>query len=137
MQRQFQSVVVRKGVADVSPQPETLVNIPTVFTTETDDAYPIPLTLLGQSVVITAEPVRWTWSFGDGESGSTTARGTQGRVEHEYRAAGDRSARVVIEWSGTFTVNGGAPQPITGTATTTGDPATVQVREARSELVRE
>ena len=43
----------------------------------------------------------------------------------------------MIEWSGTFTINGGPPQPITGTATTTGEPAPVQVREARSELVRD
>jgi hypothetical protein len=137
VQRQFQDVVVLKGVPEVSPRPETLVNIPTVFETAADDAYQIPLTLLGQSVVITAAPERWTWTFGDGQTGSTTAKGSRGRVEHEYRTTGDLTAYVTITWSGTFSVNGGPSQPINGTATTTGEPVTVQVRQARSELVRD
>jgi hypothetical protein len=135
VQRDFQRVVVLKGVAEVSPQPDTLVNIPTVFTTSTPRNYDIPLSLLGQSVVITATAERYTWHFGDGASLSTSEPG--GRVEYEYSKAGARQAYVVIEWSGAFRVNGGAAQPIAGRATTTGEPTDVQVKQARTELVRD
>lgn len=135
VQRDFQRVVVLKGVAEVSPQPDTLVNIPTVFTTSTPRSYDIPLTILGQSVVITARAERYTWHLGDGAVRSTTA--AYGRLEHEYRRARSRQAHVVIEWSGSFRVNGGPAQPISGTVSTTGDPVTVEVKQARSELVRD
>jgi hypothetical protein len=135
VQRDFQRVVVLKGVAEVSPKPDTLVNIPTVFTTSTPHRYDIPLSLLGQSVVITATAERYTWHFGDGASLSTSEPG--GRVEHEYSKAGARQAYVVIEWSGAFRVNGGASQSIAGRATTTGEPTDVQVKQARTELVRD
>ena len=137
VQREFKRVVVLKGEAEVSPSPETLVNVPTRFRTPAPESYDIPLTLLGQSVVITARAERWTWVLGDGTSKSTTARGTGGYVEHAYRTTATREAHVEIEWSGTFRVNGGAPRPILGTATTTGDPAEVVVREAHTELVRD
>ena len=135
VQRDFQRVVVLKGVAEVSPKPDTLVNIPTVFTTSSPESYDIPLTLLGQSVVITAKAETWTWHFGDGASASTTADGSAGRVEHDYVKAGPKQAYVVIDWSGSFRINGGASQSITGTATTTGDPIDLDVKQARSELV--
>jgi hypothetical protein len=137
IERDFKRVVVRKGAADVSPKPDTLVHIPTVFTTDAPDSYDIPLTLLGQSVVITAKAERWTWHFGDGSSGWTTTPGSKGRVEHEYTQAGTREAYVVIEWSGNYRIGGGPTRSINGRATTTGDPAQVQVREARTELVRD
>lgn len=133
--RDFQQVVVLKGVPEVSPRPDTLVNIPTIFTTSSPASYDIPLTLLGQSVVITATAKTWTWNFGDGQSQSTSAPGSKGRVEHVYRQADSRGANVVIEWTGTFTVNGGPVQQVNGTATTTGDPVAVEVKQARTELV--
>ena len=135
VQRDFQRVVVLKGVAEVSPKPDTLVNIPTVFTTSSPESYDIPLTLLGQSVVITAKAEKWTWHFDDGASASTTTDGSAGRVEHDYVKAGPKQAHVVIDWSGSFRINGGASQPITGSATTTGDPIDLNVKQARSELV--
>lgn len=137
VEREFRRVVVVKGVAEVSPRPQTLVNIATVFTTGTPESYNIPLTLLGRSVVITATVQRWTWYFGDGSSASTSVQGSRGQVEHEYRRTGDRQAYVVIDWSGSYRLDGGASRPITGTATTTGESVQVQVRQARAELVRE
>ncbi len=137
VQRDFQRVVVRKGGVEVSPAPDTLVNIPTRFSTDAPDSYDIPLTLLGQSVTITATARRWTWHFGDGTTASTTAAGTDGRVEHTYRTAASVGAHVVIEWSGTYRIGAGADRPITGTATTVGDPSPLQVKQARSELVHD
>jgi hypothetical protein len=39
--------------------------------------------------------------------------------------------------TGTFRVGGGPVQPVTGTATTTGDPVTIAVRQAQAALVGE
>lgn len=133
VEREFKRVVVLKGVATVNPAPETLVNFETQFSTAAPANYDIPLTLLGQSVVITARAESWTWHFGDG----TQAHSTQGgRAVHTYVTTGARQAYIVIEWSGTYRI-GASPtvRQVTGTATTTGDPAEVLVRQARTELV--
>jgi hypothetical protein len=135
VQRDFKRVVVVKGSAEVSPKPDTLVNVATRFRTDAPASYDIPLSILGQSVVITAKAEKYVWHFGDG--GTATSYAADGYAEHTYRQAVPRQAHVVITWSGSFTVNGGASQQIAGTATTTGEPVEVVVREARSELVRD
>lgn len=135
VERDFQSVVVLKGVPVVSPAPDTLVNIPTRFTTASPASYDIPLNILGESVVITATAATWTWHFGDGTSDSTSEAGARGRVEHVYRQAASRGAHVVITWTGTFRIAGGPVQQVNGAATTTGEPVPVTVKQARTELV--
>jgi hypothetical protein len=109
IEREFKRVVVLKGVAQVSPRPDTLVNIPTRFSTAAPASYEIALTLLGQPVVITAKAERYVWHFGDGASAGTSEAG--GRVEHEYLSTGTRQAHVVIEWSGTYRIGGGPVRP--------------------------
>ncbi len=131
--REFQRVVVLKAVPVVQPLPDTLVRFPTRFATSTARSYDIPLTLLGQSVVITATAASYTWQFGDGTS--TTITTAAARTEHSFSDTGSRTARVDITWTGTFRINGGPAQDVTGTATTTGQPVTLQVKQARSELI--
>ena len=133
VEREFKRVVVLKGVAKVNPSPETLVNFQTRFTTAAPASYDIPLTLLGQSVVITATATSWTWHFGD----QTQEHSTQSsRAVHNYAATGELQAYVVIEWSGTYRIGADpAARQVTGTATTTGEPVQVLVRQARAELV--
>lgn len=135
VQRDFQRVVVLKGGAEVTPRPDTLVNVVTKFRTDAPVSYEIPLSILGQSVVITAKAEKHTWHFGDGQTATSYA--ADGYAEHTYAHATIEQAYVVITWSGTFSVNGGPSRPITGTVQTTGDAVDVVVREARSELVRD
>jgi len=135
VQTEFKSVVVLGGSAQVSPEPETLVNVPTRFQTDAPASYPIPLTLLNQSVVITAKAERYIWHLGDGTTRVSTR--PKGYLEHAFSKAGAREVFVEIEWSGSFTVGGGPAQPITGTVTTDGEPTLIQVQQARSELVRD
>lgn len=135
IEREFRRVVVLRGQAEISPEPETLVNVPTRFETPTVERYDVVLELLGQSVVITAQAERWTWQTGDGSTPSTTAKGTRGRVEHAYRSTAAHAPSVSIEWSGTYRVNSGEPRVVPGRVTTGGDPVELQVREARAELV--
>jgi hypothetical protein len=135
VQQEFKSVVVLSGAAQVSPKPETLVNIDTRFRTDAPASYAIPLTLLNRQVIITATAQRYIWQLGNGESRVSTR--PDGYLEHTYRTAGAREVRVDIEWSGTFSIDGGPAQPITGTVVTEGEPTVVRVQQARTELVRD
>jgi hypothetical protein len=56
-------------------------------------------------------------------------------VEHTYTHKGVVRPYVVITWSGTYTVDGGAALDVIGTATTTGDGTPLQVKEAKAQLV--
>jgi hypothetical protein len=137
VQRDFQRVVVLKGKAEVSPAPDTLVNIPTRFTTDAPASYDIPLTLLGQSVTITATARRWTWHFGDGESaappqpapmvGSSTRTGRPRRPARTWRSSGRGP-----------TASAAAPScPSPAPRRRSGDPTPLEVKQARTELVHD
>lgn len=135
VQSEFRSVVVQGGSADVSPKPDTLVNIDTRFQTDAPASYQIPLTLLNQSVVITATAQGYTWHLDNGDIRVSTR--PKGYLEYAFRRAGTYDVFVSLTWSGTFSVNGGPAQPITGTVEVDGEPTTVRVQQARSELVRD
>jgi hypothetical protein len=135
VQREFQSVVVEGGSADVSPAPDTLVNIDTRFQTDAPASYQIPLTLLGQSVVITATAEKYTWHLDNGDTRVSTQ--PRGHLEYPYRRTGTYDVFVSITWSGTFSINGGPQQPITGSVDIDGDVTRIRVQRARSELVRD
>ncbi len=133
VEQEFQRVVVLRAVAEVRPAPDTLVNLPTRFQTSTTERYDIPLTILGRSVVITAQAESWAWTLGDGST-ATSAAG-HGYLEHTYTRTGTVTARADTTWSGTFRVDGGPAHPITGRAQTTGEPVQVVIKQARSRLV--
>ena len=137
VQRDFKRLVVLQGVVKVQPAGTTLVNFDTVFYTEAG-AYDLPVvTILGSVVRVRATPIRYDWFFGDGGSAPDAGPGARGRtdVAHRYARTGQVGPYIVITWSGTYTVDGGAGQPVTGTAQTTGPPTALQVAQARSELV--
>lgn len=134
---EFQDLVVVKGVAHVDPHGSTLVNFDNGFWTDAK-TYALPaVQILGHQVVVTAKPERFDWYFGDGHSAPDAGPGRPGAldVEHTYAHKGLVKPYVVITWSGTFSVDGGAPLDVIGTATTTGDGTPLQVKEARAELV--
>ena len=134
---EFQKLVVAKGVAHVDPKDATLVNFETGFWTDAKTYQLAPVQILGHRVVVTAKPERFDWHFGDGQealdAGPGRSRTTD--VSHTYDRTGLVRPYVVITWSGTFTVDGGAALPVVGTARTTGDGTPLQVKEAHAELV--
>lgn len=135
IEREFQDRAALRGEAIVQPSPRTLVNVPTRLRTSAPERYPIEFVLFGLPVTIEVQAQRWTWITGDGATIATTRRGTGGLVEHSYRRDGQFAPRVDITWSGTWSVPGMTPQPVPGTVTTQGQPGSVQVVEARTELV--
>lgn len=135
--RDFKDLVVVKGVAHVDPEGSTLVNFDNGFWTDAKTYTLAPVQILGHTVVVTATPERFDWYFGDGTKAMDAGRGRHGttEVEHTYTDKGVVRPYVVITWSGTYTVDGGAPLDVIGTATTTGDGTPLQVKEAKAQLV--
>jgi hypothetical protein len=134
----FQRLKVDVGKVTAEPGPKTLVNLETGFFTDADAPYVLPaVTILGHRVVVTAKPTTWEWFFGDGSRARTTTPGEAKslKVSHTYEQTGRLAPYVVVTWAGTFTVDGGAPRDVFGTAQTTGPGTPLQVAEARAELV--
>ena len=135
--RDLQKLIVLKGTARVKPSGTTLVNYDTGFYTEAGRYVLDPVQILGRTVVVTAIPQSYDWYFGDGTSALDAGPGQpdQSDVRHTYRRSGSVAPYVVITWTGTFTVDGGAQQAVVGTAQTTGPGTPLQVKQARAELV--
>ncbi len=74
------------------PDGKTLVNLTTNFLTTTTEPTSQTITLLGRQVEIEANPVDYTWHFGDGatlRTGRTPERRTPDlRITHVYVEAG-------------------------------------------------
>jgi hypothetical protein len=126
-------------VVTVSPPDGIVVHLPNGFSA--GSAAPIQLpadTVLGLPVVITAQPVRWHWDFGDGTTVTTTTPGTPRtlQVSHTYTSTGPHPVTVTVEHTGTFTLGGFTGSfPITGTARVTSAPTTITAHEAHAQLV--
>ena len=82
------------------------------------------LTMIGQKVTITATPVAYTWSYGDGTIwGPTPIHGAplnkdrigeQTQTSHVYSETGRLTIGLITHFNGTYTVNGGPELPIPG-----------------------
>ena len=126
----------------VPPGGRTLVNFDTIVHTDAGDIA-FPVTILGRDVVIYAEPTTYTWVFGDGATSTTATAGVpydgepigSDAIVHRYLEPGDVTLRVDVEYRAEFTVDGGSPQVIPGSADVTGTSADLTVVEARSQLI--
>ena len=136
--RQFQELVVLKAVTVVQPADRTLVNVETIFFTESPRSYVLPVVMVaGVPVSITARALSYTWHFGDGEVLRTTDPGARGEkvVTHTYSRAGRVAPYVVVEWGGTYRVGADpAVLEVEGVAVTQGPPTALAAHEARTQL---
>jgi hypothetical protein len=138
MQTDFATLPLPTYDVRSDPGPTTLVNIETAFFAGSAEPKTFNPVLLGVPVHVTATPVRWFWTWGDGSTSVTTTPGVpkQPAVSHLYKRAGDVVVTVVVEWTGSFTVgNDPTVIAITAAARTPAQTATVKIREARSQLV--
>ena len=125
------------------PGGKTLVNFDTIFST---GAQPFERTvrLLGHEVVLRIRPSSFSWHFGDGsepmrtsEPGRTYQRGLpmDSYITHQYEHASVTvHPRVDTTYSAEYSVDGQPFQPVIGTVTIDGVPATLRVVEARPVL---
>jgi hypothetical protein len=134
VQDSFNMIGITPAAVTAAPAPRTLVNIETRLSAGTGAVVDIPAATPWAQVIIHAKPLRYRWYFGDRTKPMITSVPD---VAHVYRRlALLKSVRVDVEWGGTFSVVGDpAAYPIVGTALVPGTNVTVDVREARSQLV--
>ncbi len=138
VQSDFRNLPLPVAGIQVDPAPTSLVNIPTAFFAGGAQNATFNPTILGTAVTINAKPTSWQWTWGDGSSSTTTTPGVAKRpvVSHEYGQPRDYAVSVATTWTGTFTVAGSSEVfPIRTPAVVQSAPVTVQVREARTQLV--
>jgi len=136
--RGFRDLPFPRAAIEVAPAPTSLVNVATAFYAGGEQTFsqtvtPVP----GVSVTVTARPVSWQWTWGDGSPKKTfDTPGVPRRpvVAHTYSEARDYTASVEVAWKGSFSLRG-QTYDIPTPAYITSPPVTVQVREARTELV--
>ncbi|WP_258068865.1 hypothetical protein [Arthrobacter sp. N199823] len=120
---EFQRLPIAAAEFGSQPGPHTLrgkeTNVWANASTQTFN-----LTMIGQKVTITATPVAYTWSYGDGTIwGPTPIHGAplnkdrigeQTQTSHVYTETGRLTIGLITHFNGTYTVNGGPELPIPG-----------------------
>jgi hypothetical protein len=89
------------------------------------------MTLAGATVTLDATAV-WIWTWGDGSS-TSTSRST---VTRQWPRSGRHTVSVRARWSGWFTVDGLGPFPTGGSTVEQEAVVQIEVRPARSVLMR-
>jgi len=121
------------------PGGRTLVNLETNFYTDNSGFTVIPVTLVQSQVRVEAEPIAYTWHFGDGTSVETTSPGAPYPdldVAYSYESVGDVAVSVDTTYgNASFSVNGGAWEAIPSTITVPGSAVDLEVVEATPQLV--
>ena len=136
IQREFQRLPITAGLSTAQPSPNTLRGAETNFFASAADQQ-FDITILAQAVHVTAKPVQYSWSYGDGTSlGPQTVAGgplPQDRwgektlTSHVYTQTGDFPVVLTTHFRGTYSVNGGPPLPIPGQGQFSSPPQTVSV----------
>ena len=115
-----------------------IVNLPTLFSTNTPMAQLFNETLLGVQVALNVD-ASWTWDFGDGTTLTTTDPGGAypiASLRHIYLHAGAYTVTLTTNWTGTFSMAGGPAAVIPGgPIPRISIPLALDVHEAHSVLV--
>jgi hypothetical protein len=115
-----------------------IVNLPTLFATNTPPTQTFNESLLGVQVTLDVE-ASWTWDFGDGATLTTTNAGGAYPItslSHTYVAAGQDTINLTTNWTGTFSMAGGPPIVIPGgVIPRVSTPFVLDIHEAHGVLV--
>lgn len=129
--------------AQVLRAAHALVSFDTIFST-TADRIERRIRVAGIPVAVRIWPSAYTWHWGDKtlpetteESGRPYERGVpmEDYITHQYVDAHVTvQPRVDVTYAAEFSVRGGAWQPVDGTVTIDGSPASLRILEARPML---
>jgi hypothetical protein len=115
-----------------------VVNLPTLFATNTPPTQIFNETLLGVQVTLNVD-ASWTWDFGDGTTLTTTDPGGSypiASVSHAYLVAGTSIVTLTTNWTGTFSMAGGPSAVIPGGPIPRASlPFPLEIHEAHGVLV--
>jgi len=121
------------------PGGKTLVNLPTNFHTTTTGPTSQAITLLGHQVTIEADPIGYTWHFGDGSTHTGPDPGAAYpdlRITHTYTTPGQTlTPSVEVTYRGRYHVDQGPWIPVPETLTVPGSPTSLTVHTATPHLV--
>ncbi len=120
------------------PDGLTLVNFDTNFYTTSTDPIARTVTLLGRRVTLEATPSTFHWTFGDGESLTTSDPGApypRLRVTHNYLRKDTYRPSLATTYTGRYRVGDGPWRQIPGTVTITGTGQALRAIEAQPKLV--
>jgi PKD domain-containing protein len=115
-----------------------VVNLPTLFATNTPTTQTFNETLLGVQVTLNVD-ASWTWDFGDGATLTSTDPGGPYPItslRHVYLVAGAYTVTLTTNWTGTFSMAGGPAAVIPGgPIPRVSDPVALDIHEAHSVLI--
>lgn len=120
------------------PDGLTLVNFDTNFYTTSTRPISRTVTLLGQQVTLEATPAEFHWTFGDGQSLTTSEPGAPYpdlTITHSYLRTGTYQPSLDTVFTGRFRVGGGPWRQIPGTVTINGTGQALRAIEAQPKLV--
>ncbi|TNM45157.1 hypothetical protein FHP29_04955 [Nocardioides albidus] len=120
------------------PDGLTLVNFDTNFYTTSTSPITQTVTLVKQQVTIEATPSQYHWTFGDGETLTTTKPGApypKLTNTHDYLRIGTYAVSLATTYTGRYRVGDGGWQSIAETVTVEGTPQQLRVIEAQPKLV--
>ncbi len=106
----------------------------------------LPADVAGFAVQVRATPASYTWDFGDGtvlgptdDPGSpwepSRSEDAAGGIQHTYLRGGAVTVVLTTTYAGEFSVDGGAFQPVVGTAAVASPAVPLDVLEGRGALV--
>lgn len=120
------------------PDGLTLVNFDTNFYTTSTQPIARTVTLLGRRVTLEATPSTYRWTFGDGESLTTSDPGAAYpdlRVTHNYLRKDTYRPSLATTYTGRYRIGGGPWRQIPGTVTINGPSRPLRAIEAEPKLV--
>ena len=137
--REYVRVQIAPAPLIIQPEQDWhLVNLPVIVRTE-PNAQEFSAELLGLPVDIRAEPVSYSWDFGDGSPVlNTTDVGApypDQTIEHAYTEAGQYQITMVAYWSGSFRVGGGPWIDIDGLGVTSSTSPALDLQTRTTRLV--
>ncbi|MET3920080.1 hypothetical protein [Arthrobacter sp. UYEF20] len=136
IQTEFQRLPIAAGTVTAQPSPHTLRGAETNFFGDAAEQQ-FDVTILAQQVHVVAQPVEYTWTYGDGGALGPQAAaggplpqerwGEKTLTSHAYTQTGDFSVVLTTHFRGTYSVNGGPPLPIPGQGSFSSPPQLVSV----------
>lgn len=136
IQSKFEQLPISPATSGIQPFPHTLKGADTNFYAEASEQT-FTVDMLGQKLVIKAEPVEYQWDYGDGAKfGPGQAMGgplpeerwgEKTRTSHVYTGTSDYRVVLTTIFRGTYSVNGGPNLPIPGAGQFASPPQTVSV----------
>jgi hypothetical protein len=139
--REFKRIAWPSSQLVVQPRGgRTLVNFETNFYTPDHRSIDRSVTLAGQSIVIRAVPVSYTYYFGDDASTTSASPGSPHpdlEITHQYERTGDVVVRVDTTYAGEYRIGQGEWTAIGETLTVQGSDEDLEIVEALPQLVLE